>query len=72
MTKPDTPNTQSARTVTCPTCNGDSIYGHINPHRPFCCERCRSIDLGNWANEDFRMQLEPEASLDLIDLGSIE
>jgi endogenous inhibitor of DNA gyrase (YacG/DUF329 family) len=24
-----------------------------NPSRPFCSERCRQIDLGHWADEDY-------------------
>jgi endogenous inhibitor of DNA gyrase (YacG/DUF329 family) len=34
--------------VRCPSCGGDSIYTPTNPHRPFCSERCRLIDLGGW------------------------
>lgn len=41
--------------VSCPTCGGDSVYGPSNPFRPFCSERCKNIDLGAWASEDFRM-----------------
>lgn len=55
-----------ARTVTCPTCHGESIYAHTNPHRPFCSERCSNIDLGNWANEDFRVQVESDVEFDQV------
>lgn len=41
--------------VPCPTCGGDSVYAPSNPYRPFCCERCKNVDLGAWASEDFRM-----------------
>lgn len=41
--------------VTCPGCGGESVYGPQNVYRPFCSERCKQIDLGAWANEDFRM-----------------
>jgi endogenous inhibitor of DNA gyrase (YacG/DUF329 family) len=44
--------------VKCPTCAGDSVYAPSNPYRPFCCERCKNIDIGAWANEDFRMPEE--------------
>jgi cell division protein ZapD len=30
-----------------------------NPYRPFCCERCKSMDLGAWANEEFRCAAAP-------------
>lgn len=47
-----------ARTVACPTCAGDSLYSPANRYRPFCSERCKQIDLGAWASEDFRMPTE--------------
>ncbi len=43
------------RVVPCPNCGGDSIYAPSNPYRPFCEVRCKNVDLGAWANEDFRM-----------------
>ncbi len=43
------------RIVRCPSCGGDSVYAPSNPYRPFCSERCRSIDLGAWASESFRV-----------------
>jgi uncharacterized protein len=46
------------RMVTCPTCGGDSIYSPANPFRPFCSERCKNIDFGAWASENFRMPAE--------------
>ena len=46
------------RTVTCPGCGGDSIYGAANPFRPFCGERCKNHDLGAWASESFRVASE--------------
>jgi len=26
---------------------------------PFCCERCRQIDLGRWLNEEMTLPLPP-------------
>ena len=46
------------RHVTCPQCGGDSLYSPKNPFRPFCSERCKQMDLGAWASEDFRMPTE--------------
>lgn len=43
------------RTVTCPACQGPSLYAPTNRYRPFCSERCKQRDLGAWANEDFRV-----------------
>lgn len=44
--------------VTCPQCKQPSLFSSENPFRPFCCERCRLIDLGKWANEDYRVASE--------------
>jgi endogenous inhibitor of DNA gyrase (YacG/DUF329 family) len=41
--------------VRCPSCGGKAVYGPSNPHRPFCSERCRNIDLGAWASERYRV-----------------
>jgi len=49
----DTPPKE--RIVRCPSCGGDSVYSPRNPYRPFCSERCKGIDLGAWAAEDFRV-----------------
>jgi uncharacterized protein len=35
-------------TVHCPTCGAKVIWGPQSPFRPFCSERCRLIDLGEW------------------------
>ncbi|HAL38367.1 MAG TPA: DNA gyrase inhibitor YacG [Polaromonas sp.] len=45
--------------VVCPSCGGQSVYAASNPFRPFCSERCKNIDLGAWASEDFRLPAEP-------------
>lgn len=46
------------RIVPCPGCGGDSVYAPSNPFRPFCSERCKSIDFGAWASENFRVPTE--------------
>lgn len=38
--------------IKCPTCQTDIEWSEDNPHRPFCSERCKLIDLGAWAAED--------------------
>ena len=40
----------------CPIC-GKPAEWKDNPDRPFCSERCRIIDLGNWASEDYRVTI---------------
>ncbi len=39
----------------CPTCKCKMIYNTKNVHRPFCSERCRLVDLGQWLEEDYRV-----------------
>jgi endogenous inhibitor of DNA gyrase (YacG/DUF329 family) len=36
----------------CPTCDKPAQW-QDNPHRPFCSERCKLIDLGAWVNEEY-------------------
>lgn len=38
----------------CPQC-GRPVSWKGNPHRPFCSERCRLIDLGKWAIGEYRI-----------------
>ncbi len=33
--------------IKCPICKGVTTWEE-NPHRPFCSERCKMHDLGNW------------------------
>lgn len=40
----------------CPICDEPTKWKD-NPDRPFCSERCRVIDLGNWASEDYRVTI---------------
>lgn len=48
-------NAAGERLVPCPTCRGDSVFAPSNPHRPFCSERCATIDFGAWASEAYRV-----------------
>ena len=41
--------------INCPLC-GEQTTWQDNPHRPFCSERCQLIDLGQWADESYRIQ----------------
>lgn len=41
--------------IPCPNCHTLVSY-EGNPYRPFCSKRCKMIDLGAWANEDYRVQ----------------
>lgn len=39
--------------VRCPHCQREIEWSTRWPQRPFCSERCRLIDLGAWASEEY-------------------
>ena len=39
------------KTVKCPTCQKQVEWITSSSFRPFCSDRCRLIDLGDWASE---------------------
>jgi len=41
--------------VPCPRCGAPAAFTPSNRWRPFCSERCKTIDLGNWASERYRV-----------------
>ncbi len=43
------------REIKCPQCGHLTFYSPDNPFRPFCSERCRLIDLGDWASESYKV-----------------
>jgi endogenous inhibitor of DNA gyrase (YacG/DUF329 family) len=43
------------KSVACPNCGKAAPYDPSNKWRPFCSERCRTIDLGAWATESYRV-----------------
>ena len=52
--------------VKCPTCGKEIEWNTAQAWRPFCSERCRLIDLGEWATESYRIpdtQKLPEEQL---------
>ncbi len=40
-------------TVKCPTCQKPVVWSSEQVYRPFCSERCRLIDLGQWESEGY-------------------
>ena len=42
------------RKKACPQCGKPATWKG-NPFRPFCSERCKIIDLGEWATEKYRI-----------------
>ncbi|NKB34187.1 MAG: DNA gyrase inhibitor YacG [Pseudomonadales bacterium] len=51
MTKP--------RIVNCPTCEKPVSWTDENEYRPFCSERCKLIDFGDWATGKNTIAGEP-------------
>ena len=50
----------SPRGFPCPRCGLHVEWSTGNKSRPFCSERCKLIDLGQWATEAYRVpQAEP-------------
>lgn len=41
--------------VKCPSCQKAIFWNDQFPFRPFCSERCKLIDLGEWASENHRI-----------------
>lgn len=41
--------------VPCPRCGAPAAFSPANRWRPFCSERCKLVDLGDWASERYRI-----------------
>jgi len=59
--------TEKFKTVACPTCNQPVEWRPENKLRPFCSERCKLIDLGEWAAEKYKVPAEDGFSEDEFD-----
>lgn len=64
-----TPNPMQARKlkVNCPTCNDIVPWTEASKYRPFCSERCKLIDFGEWASERHAIPGEPVNPGDIPD-----
>ena len=60
---------ENKRLVACPQCKTMIEYSPDNPFRPFCSERCRLLDLGQWASEGYTIAA-PVLPDDLLDDSS--
>ena len=43
--------------VRCPVC-GKQVEYEGNEWRPFCSERCKLLDFGAWADEEYNLPVE--------------
>lgn len=54
--------TRRTVSVSCPACGHTAVFDPANRWRPFCSERCKTLDLGAWATERYRIAGEaPDA-----------
>lgn len=58
---------QKPISVRCPRCGGRATW-QGNPDRPFCSEKCRLVDLGRWAAEEYRISGPPAGGEELENL----
>ena len=47
--------TKKPPVVACPQCGKEVVWSSESKYRPFCSERCKMIDLGQWADESYRI-----------------
>jgi endogenous inhibitor of DNA gyrase (YacG/DUF329 family) len=47
------------RVVACPQCGSPVPWTDESKWKPFCSERCKLIDLGDWAAERYRVEGAP-------------
>lgn len=52
------------KTVSCPQCGKPVPWQDEQVWKPFCSERCKLIDLGDWASESHRIAGAPEHPLE--------
>lgn len=53
-----------SKIVNCPHCGAPVEWKAESKWRPFCSERCRIIDLGAWANEDYTIPSREPAPME--------
>lgn len=58
---------EKTTTVACPTCGQPVEWRPESKYRPFCSERCKLIDLGEWATEKYRVPSDDSADTSATD-----
>ncbi|MBV8033275.1 MAG: DNA gyrase inhibitor YacG [Betaproteobacteria bacterium] len=48
------------KSVPCPRCGKPAPFAPANRWRPFCSERCKMVDLGDWAAERYRVPVQEQ------------
>ncbi|MGI2170248.1 DNA gyrase inhibitor YacG [Shewanella sp. MF05960] len=54
-------------TVKCPICSTSVLWSAEALFKPFCSERCKLIDLGDWASEKHSIPVKDNIDPDMID-----
>jgi len=57
--------------IFCPLCKKATTWEE-NPWRPFCSERCKLMDLGKWASEEYKIPAENHEEEETHDQGKGE
>lgn len=60
MSTPSSDKTRPYRIGSCPQCGVSVRLDESNPWRPFCSERCKLLDLGEWFGERFSIPSEDQ------------
>lgn len=53
--------------VKCPNCQSEVEWVQESKFKPFCSERCKLIDLGDWASEKHAIPVKPEFDHEMLD-----
>lgn len=53
-----------AREVNCPVCSARTLFAPSNRWRPFCSARCKQVDLGAWASDQYRIEGAAASEMD--------
>lgn len=64
---------KNPRTIKCAICGKDTEF-FTEPLGPFCSERCKTIDLGKWLGEEYRVSepLRPDHFAEFEELEGSE
>ncbi|WP_076416727.1 DNA gyrase inhibitor YacG [Shewanella sp. UCD-KL12] len=54
-------------TVKCPTCQNEVQWSAQSKFKPFCSDRCKLIDLGDWASEKNAIPVKSEFDPEELD-----
>jgi uncharacterized protein len=62
----------ATRATPCPSCKKPVEYSSERKTFPFCSEKCKLVDLGNWLDGRYRVQSEAPFSEGESDLPEAE